>query len=250
MITYLNLGRMGRFGNALFEIAGTIGVATKNGHPFAFPLFINHDAKERFGSTEDIEVYKHFVNPLPLVPEGLPWESLNYHWDYRDYWLPPTGNYNLNAHFQSEKYFEHCMEMVRHYFRMVDEPEQNEYVAIHYRAGDYDADSNGYHPRCSREYYEAAMALFPGEKFMFFSDDLNEAMRLFPGELASTGTYIDDFKLMKRCKSFICANSSFSHMAALLGEHPDKKIVMPRRWFGAVAGIDMEGQYPRNAIIL
>jgi hypothetical protein len=63
--------------------------------------------------------------------------------------------------------------------------------------------------------------------------------------------YMGDFSFMKNCKSFICANSSFSHMAALLGTHPEKKIVMPRHWFGSQAGgLNFDSLYPLNAIIL
>jgi len=39
-------------------------------------------------------------------------------------------------------------------------------------------------------------------------------------------------------------------MAALLGTHPGKKIVMPRKWFGSQAGITFDTLYPENAIIL
>ena len=37
MITYLNLGNYGRLGNQLWEIASTVGIATKNEHDFIFP---------------------------------------------------------------------------------------------------------------------------------------------------------------------------------------------------------------------
>ena len=40
--------------------------------------------------------------------------------------------------------------------------------------------------------------------------------------------YIQDFKLMKRCRHFIVGNSSYSAMAAILGEVPDKRVVAPR----------------------
>ena len=37
MVTYSQLGNKGRLGNQLFQIASTIGIATENGRPFAFP---------------------------------------------------------------------------------------------------------------------------------------------------------------------------------------------------------------------
>lgn len=258
MITALSLGRLGRMGNALFTIAGCIGIASKSGQPFAFPKLILHDMVERFNSTEDPELYKYLVNPLPEIPEGLTFQDYGYFWEYRDIYLP-TGNWSIDAHLQSVKWFQDSMDEVRHYFTFKDEPEQNDYVAIHYRAGDYIDDPNAYHPRCNKEYYENAMQQFPeATSFLLFSDDENEFLKLradlgkwFVIKKSHKTDYINDFKLMKSCKSFICANSSFSHMAALLGTHPEKKIIMPKRWFGAQAnGLNFDTLYPPNAIVI
>lgn len=253
----VNTGGLGRFGNQLFSIASTIGIAIKNGQPYAFPQWINQD-NALFGGKADV-MEDYFDNSLPALPEGLHFEDIPYHWEYRDYNVP-TGNWNICSHLQDPRYFSHCMDTIRHYFRMKDEPEQNEYVALHYRAGDYIDDPAAYHPRCDRDYYERAIAQFPkGTPFMIFSDDKAEAYKVMAKFISlpmlsicsndTDGSYLKDFRLMKRCKSFICANSSFSYMAALLGEHPEKKIIMPRRWFGSSAGISFGG-YPENAIIL
>jgi hypothetical protein len=252
MITALSIGTggLGRMGNQMFTIAGCIGIATKSGQPYAFPRWINHDNALFGDNADDMEQY--FVNPLPrLTEESQPY---GYFWGYKDICLP-TGNWSIDAHMQDPRYFEHCMPLIRDAFRMRDEPEQNDYVAIHYRAGDYIDDPNAYHPRCSKEYYEKAVSLFPSNtKFLLFSDDMETAKYLIGSSfdydtIIHQGGYIKDFKLMKRCKSFITANSSFSAMAAILGEHPDKKIIMPKRWFGSQAGITFDG-YPKEAIVI
>jgi hypothetical protein len=242
MVTALsiNTGGLGRFGNQLFTIAGTIGTAIKNGHDYGFPKWINKD-NGLFGDTVE-EMEQYFVNPLPTIPDSIRWEEIGYRWNYEPIELG-KGNYNLHRHFQSPKYFDTAMDEVRHYFRMKDEPEQNDYVAIHYRAGDYDLDDNGWHPRCSKEYYQEAVKQFhKGTTFLLFSDDYKEASYVFDNihdeisiYASLAESYLDDFKLMKRCKSFIIANSSFSAMAALLGEHPDKKVIAPSKWFGKAA---------------
>lgn len=245
MITSLSIynGGLGRFGNQLFTIAGTIGVATRSGQQYAFPDWINRD-NALFGGQEDI-MSDYFVNELPSLPPGFRFQDYPYFWGYQDVYLP-NGNWNLFNHFQSFKFFEHCRETILHYFRMKDEPHQNEYVAIHWRAGDYQEGENAYHPRQPFEYYEKAMALFPDEEFILFTDDVPAAAIMFAPLmqkykiLYSDGSnYIEDFRLMKRCKSFIIANSSFSAMAAWLGEHEEKKVVSPSydNWFGRVAGI-------------
>lgn len=237
-------------GNQMFTIAGVVGIAIKSGQPWGFPRWVTHDNK-LFGQEPD-DIQSHLVNELPSS-DGLTFQDYGYWWGYRDIVLP-NGNWSIDAHMQSYQFFSRCIDTIREVFRFKDEPEQNDYVAIHYRAGDYIDDPNAQHPRCSKEYYEKAMAEFPdGTKFMLFSDD-NEAYLKFGDTVIQPegNTYIEDFKLMKRCKHFICANSSFSFMAALLGEHPDKKIVMPSRWFGSSMPPEFTTTdiYPEGAIII
>lgn len=246
-------GGLGRFGNQCFTLAGTIGIATRNGQPYGFGPWRTVDNALFGDPVDDIEDY--LVNPLPRVPEGLLFTDAGYHWEFRNYNVP-TGNWNIQAHLQDPLYFIHCMDLIRETLRFKDEPEQNDYVAIHYRAGDYIDDPNAYHPRQSREYYEKAMALFPSKtKFILFSDNMDELIDRLPMRLdcqyipAAHYHYLEDFKLMKRCHSFITSNSSFSLMAAILGEHPDKKMVCPRKWFGPTAGLKFDG-YPQGAVVI
>jgi hypothetical protein len=253
MITALSIGNggLGRFGNQMFTIASCIGIARKSGQPFAFPHWRNHDNAIFGDEVTDFE--QVFANPLPHLPEGMIFDLYGYFWGYRDVVLP-NGNWSIDAHMQSVKFFSHCIEEVRHFFTMKEEYPQNDYVAIHYRAGDYIGDERAYHPRCSKEYYENAMQLFrPEQQYAVFTDDISAWRELYPDldSFEFCDDYVSDFKRMKSCKSFITANSSYSHMAALLGSHPDKKIIMPKHWFGSQAGgLNFDDLYPPNAIII
>lgn len=137
---------------------------------------------------------------------------------------------------------------------MKNEPEQNDYCAIHYRAGDYIDNIEAYHPRQPKEYYKNAMAHFSQhQKYLVFSDNIVEAIEKLGGINAEyiSGNYLEDFKLMKKCKHFIIANSSFSAMAALLADHPDKKVIAPKLWFGAQAnGLPADDIYEKNWIVI
>lgn len=249
----INTGGLGRFGNNCFTIAGVIGTAIKSNQPYAFPPWVTVD-NAIFGEAPD-NINDYLSTPLPALPGGIRFDGTGYFWGYKSLYLP-NGNWTIDAHMQSDKFFRHCLPLIRDTFRFKDEPEKNDYVAIHYRAGDYIDDENAQHPRCPMEYYEKAMALFPGSRFLLFSDNKVAFFNKFEGHLdfimPANGSYIDDFKLMKRCKHFITANSSFSLFAAILGEHPDKKIVCPRIWFGSQMPKEfgIEDIYPENAIIL
>jgi len=248
LVTFNALGRYGRAANALYQVAGTIGIARRNGFDFAFPLLINWDHKERFGSSEDCDMYKHFVNPLPLYTGStLPDHPVE--WGYQDVKL--DRSVSLSGHLQSERYFSHALDEVRWYLRMKDEYPQNDYCAIHWRAGDYSTEA-GYHPRMTMDYYSQAMALFPKDQpYLVFSDDIPAAREMFGAEVEyANGNYLDDFKRMKSCRYFVIANSSYSAMAAILGETKDKMVVAPRPWFGPAAQITGEDIYGSDWTVL
>lgn len=228
IVTFNTLGRYGRLCNQMYQIAGVIGIARKNGYDWALPYWNNYD-QQRYDPQADIDIQKHFVNPLPVY-EGPELPEQIVPWGYHDVRL--SQSVSLDGHLQSFKYFAHCFDEVKHYFGMVEEHPQNDYCAIHVRRGDYD---NGFHPRIGPEYYEPAMERFShDQKYLVFSDDIEGAKRMLGDrvEYSEGRDYIEDFKLMKSCRHFIVGNSSYSAMAAVLGESPIKRVIAPRPWFG------------------
>jgi len=257
-LTFQQLGRYGRLGNQMFQIASTIGVAVKNKWNYAFPYWQNYDHKERFNTSEDIDVQKYFVNPLPVY-NGPRLPDNFVHWGYWPITLRSDGrNMSLSGHMQSEKYFLHCADRIRYYFKMKDEYQANDKCAIHVRLGDYD---DNYHPRLKMDYYSKAMAMMPeGTTFVVFSDEVDKAKEMFPETYnnvpvqfsvsdSSThdewkqNSYMDDFKFMKACKHFIIGNSTYSWWAAWLSNQPGKQVIAPRNWFGPVAKLSSDDLY-------
>lgn len=237
IVTFGSLGTYGRFANQLFQISGTIGIARRNKFNFAFPPWRNYAAL-KFGQP-DLDVQGRFENPLPRYT-GPPLPEYETPFGYRDVRL--KRSVSLLGFLQSERYFSHCLDEVKFYFLMKKEPTPNDYCAIHWRAGDYGAaptkykpQGNAAHPRMAMTYYKLAMSLFGSDqKYLVFSDDIEAAKDLFgDGVRYSEGLdYLDDFRLMKSCKHFIISNSSYSLMAAILGDHPEKQVVGPSPWFG------------------
>lgn len=244
-VTFQNLGRYGRLGNQMFQIASTIGIAVKSGWQFAFPEWKNHDHLERFGAKEDIDVQKYFVNKLPVY-NGPKLPDSFIHWGYWPVNLKGGSDISLSGHMQSEKYFLHCQNLIRHYFKMVDEYPNSDLCAIHVRLGDYD---NNYHPRLDMKYYAKAMDKIPGGEFLIFSDEPEIAKDMFEKHFgykfrtAPCIDYMDDFKFMKSCKHFIIGNSTYSWWPAWLSDQPGKVVVAPSHWFGAVANLSSKDIY-------
>jgi hypothetical protein len=250
MLTCKSLGHYGRFGNQLYQIAGVIGIALRSNQNYCFPLWRNYDHIERFGSSEDCDLYKHLVNPLPEYRD-IPYQDRPVGWGYHETLLP-QGNWDLQGHFQSPRYFEHSIDYVREALKFTNEPELNNMCAIHWRAGDYDPDPTAYHPRMGPDYYREAMSKMPqGTRFLVFSDNMDEARKMFYGVDAdyASGDYISDYKRMKSCKHFIIANSSFSSFAATMSTQ-EGVVVAPKKWFGPVAGITGDDVYCKNWIVI
>ena len=245
-LTYNQLGRMGRLGNQMFQIASTIGIARKNKWSYAFPEWKNYDHLERFGTTEDIDVQKYFVNKLPVY-NGQKIDSETFiHWGYWPINLRGERNISLGGHMQSEKYFMHCDNEIRYYFKMVDEYPDNDYCAIHVRLGDYD---DNYHPRLKMDYYAKAISMMPvNTRFILFSDEPMKAWDMLNGFVRFTDVvtgkdYMQDFKLMKSCKHFIIGNSTYSWWPAWLSNQPGKMVIAPSKWFGSVANLSSSDIY-------
>lgn len=249
MITFNKLGKYGRFGNQLFHIASTIGIAKKHGYGFSFPYW-----KER-GYFKNIlprtnNQYLDSLRELKLSSNrGL---MIN----YMDFDCP--DNVSLLGHFFSEKYFAHCKEIIRHAFEMkpiegLPEIEENS-ICIHVRAGDFGTKQ---FPRLTKEYYARAFySVAEKDKISniyVFSDDIRAARKMFNApfmfifDFIETGDYIKDFYLMRQCKHFIIANSTYSWWAAWLGKHPDKIVVAPKNMETAIYTDEM---YPKKWIVL
>lgn len=267
MLTFLQLGRLGRLGNQLWQIASVIGLAKKHGHEFAFPPWINHEHHLSEGAlpaalNDDICVQDYFKNKLPRLPAIINIDHELHLTDEYDVTIPipESGNINIKgSYMQSFWYFAHCEADIRHYFeidlqhlvKMTGRPAMVEALeilclpkptcGIHIRMGDYLKKSD-YHPVPSREYYLQAMTEFPlNTHFIAFSDEPEKA-RAFLGDTLHHITwvrpgnhYMLDFWLMTKCDNFIIANSSFSWWGAWLIKREDKKVIAPKNWYGPAA---------------
>ena len=134
----------------------------------------------------------------------------------------------IDFYFQDPKYFEKYKDEIKVLFGQgiyyIDQ------VAIHIRRGDY-VNNPFYVDLMETSYYQNAMELFPGEKFLVFSDNIEWCKRqdIFKDcEFAENNTELEDLNLMAGCKGIIIANSSFSWWGAYLSKG---KVVAPKEWY-------------------
>ena len=152
---------------------------------------------------------------------------------------------------QSEKYFAHCSDLVRHYFELKNKTEniKEEAIAIHVRRGDYD---DNYHPTMKKDYYEEALLHMPqGLPIYVFSDDGAAAYKMLGDgkHYVTTNHYMIDFAMMRQCTHFILSNSNYCWWAWWLSNRQGK-VVAPRNWFGKVAGISSQDIYTEEMLVI
>jgi hypothetical protein len=251
MLTFSELGRYGRLGNQMFQVASTIGIATKLGYKYGFPYWMNYDHKDRFGSTEDIDIQSYFKNPLPEA-ELAYYNKQFIHWGYHNLNIPDRQD--ITGHLQSEKYFAHCKDLIRHYFEFKSPygimPEES--ICMHVRRGDYD---NGYHPFQYVEYYLMALQMIPDYFTMpiyIFSDDIVKCREMFGNRdfiYVEGNHYMDDLQLMTQCKHFILSNSTLCWWGWWLSKQ-NGKVIAPLNWFGPQAGLSSKDIYTDEMILI
>lgn len=229
-LTFKHLGRMGRLGNQLFQIAATMGIARRLSMDAVFPPWAYAD---------------FFSGPIPqaaTISADLPtYLEPSYHFQNPEI----NTSANLSGFFQSEKYFLHIQEEVRaklclhpkiqsHCQAKLKSLQCEQMCSIHVRRGDYVG-----HPDFvdlgATDYYEQAMECFEAATvFLLFSDDLAYCKQRFNDpriRFVQSSSELFDLSMMMQCDHHIIANSSFSWWGAWLNASKTKVVVAPQKWF-------------------
>jgi len=173
-------------------------------------------------------------------------------------------NIKLLGYYQSEKYFFEHKREVLNLFEIDDTTSQylmskyenlldEDTCSIHIRRGDY-LNLQNHHPTLSIDYYLESVKIIGEDKhFLIFSDDISWCETNF--DFIPNKTFVkgnsdyQDLYLMSMCKNNIIANSSFSWWGAWLNQNENKKVVIPKKWFGpAYSTYDTKDLYPKNWI--
>lgn len=224
--SYRNLGRNGRLGNQLFQIAGTIGKAYREGDPSQafFPAW----EYGRFFSLPQ----SHFPDQITVDAQDSGKEFL------QDLALFSDCDDYVRSAFQPSELA--INQMLARFPDLVNsEPHK---TAVHVRRGDYTGIGYWF-PLCPVHYYIAAMEEIAGEhpdtRFLIFSDDPQWCEQQFADISNATVVStegentiereIAEFTLMRSCDAFVISNSTFSWWAAYLSV--SEMVITPDRWY-------------------
>jgi hypothetical protein len=224
-VTFRRLGARGygHLGNQLWQMAGTLGLASTLGAEARFPLwrhqnrfcvpaehFTAEPLRGRDASTIPQHIAKGHRRYLQDPALWLHMEST-----IRRYFsLEPTHRAALEAKFSS----------------MLAIPDK---TALHIRRGDYQKKQQ-FHPVPSDAYLRAALERVAGSNIVVFSDDIAWCRQNLgwaePALFMEGNADYEDLFLIAACERHILANSSFSWWGAFLSDNPSP--IYPTRWYG------------------
>ena len=259
MLTFRNMGNMGRFGNQMFQFASTIGIARKLGYDPVFPseMFIGSEDPNSYNGfklNECFNIPSNMIRSISDIKVEYLYNESTFTYDSQTESIP--DNVDLSGYFQTEKYFSHIDEEIRSIFKFKESIilEANSImeimngISIHVRRGDY-INYPLHHPSQDIQYYNIAISEFPDDSnFYVFSDDIEWCRSNISTKniqyIDSKNPYIDMY-LMTQCEGHIIANSSFSWWGAWLAKN-SKKIIAPSKWFGPQINKDTRDVYCKN----
>lgn len=274
MITNLEIGYNGRFGNQIFQFAALLGIAKKNGYDAKIPIsnLVNHRIQRtmdgvsfnaRFELTDIFDIDNSvFTDNISIFQQ-----KIEDHFHFQDDFFQIDDFTNIHGYFQTQRYFEHCDDLIRKNLtikkEILDKAKEflpktdKEIVSIHIRRGDY-THPNPFHPVNGEEYVNLALNTFSeNEKYHFLviSDDKDWCKKVWSNKkdftISESDNHFIDFSMMTLCDHHIISNSSFSWWASYLSSNSDKKIVAPKNWFGpGLSQHNTKDLYTKNMIVI
>ena len=273
---------MGGLGNQMFQYAAGLALATKRQVPLQLDLTFLQDKNPRPNFTPRNYALEAFplhagctlitnAAAMPAELTTVTEKSFAYDPAAAD---APAGS-RLNGYWQCARYFEEMAADVKKSFASVPQLSKaaqslaaqiqaGTAVCLHVRRGDmiHNAHTASVHGSCPIEYYQAASDVmaqkYPDAHFYIFSDDAdwcakNDLTRGRPCTVArpddQPGNAVVDLFLMRHCRHFIIANSTFSWWAAYLGDFSGKTVIAPEPWLNSTA-IDTSDLLPKDWIRL
>jgi hypothetical protein len=228
MITYRNLGRNGRLGNQLWQIASTSGIARARGDRSGFPFW---RYRPYFRVPGELFVGEHELDGTDL--------GRGY---YQDLFHLQGVEKEIRAWFRPSPAV--WKRLARRFAAVLDLPHR---TAVHVRRGDYIEHSDLF-TNLGPDYYREAMALTQGP-YLVFSDDLDWCRRYLPDDsvFMDRNRDYEDLFLMTSCQEHVIANSTFSWWGAWLAQ--SRRTVCPAYW-GSVFEADTDAFVPSEWIRL
>jgi hypothetical protein len=257
MFVFPEIGRSGRLGNQMFQLAAIKSLSLKNKSQAYLPEDI--DTRITDGQNCLLQYFKHNVSLINLAECGhlkVFTEAQN-HLEILDRrFFDISGSIALHGHFESEHFFKDYKNDIISMYTFVDSIDafstdyiesikqrypNKEIVGIHFRRGDYRETHET--PQIFLRYiYYARNVEFNDDKYIFLlftggnqqkgnsnESDMNWCKQNMPNTLfCEVNDTIKDLAIMTKCDHMILTTkSTLGWWGAYLNKNPSKKIVVP-----------------------
>ena len=266
MITNLNIGRYGRLGNQLYQYASSFSLSKKINTELWIPVeseFYRTNGRynptikknDEYGN----DLFKlfdlKFCKKKPLIEIQ---KSIKYYYNepnivkyYPEFWNQKDGTC-LHGYFQAKEYVDEYGEDLRRELELQNfyfdygnnfivnlKKNYKDIFSVHIRRGDLTMDNHAFNAELSIDnYYKKIISenVKSEDVVLIFSDDIDWCKKNL--KLNNKVIFVDsnidilDLFLMSFCNNNIIANSSFSWWGAYLNENKEKKVIVPKKWFG------------------
>lgn len=226
-LTYSTLGRSGRFGNQLWQIASTIGLARKAWYDFSPRHLEVHLPPWKY------QKYFSFPEHYFHGPKGRnAWEEAP--------WIVPRQR----GYLQDFTCIEYVKDDVKKWLqpsdyarkrldRLVENYRPSDATAIHVRRGDYEHVWKGIN-LVSKEWY---LDNWPSGRKLIFSDDPQWCVENLPHDDTQVIHHEEwlDFMIMSQCSAHIISNSTFAWWAAWSSN--SRNVTYPTPW---IKGLELD----------
>ncbi len=248
MVITSKLGKNGRLGNQLWQIAAILGYSRRYLSSMP-PIIPPWEYLSYFPNMRELSGPHRLQGEIPTVFNV--YQEPHFH--YAD--IPEFKHVDLHGYFQSEKYFSNWKSGIEYFFKpdtefMLSLIDKHIDIldgitcSVHIRRGDY-TDNSGHevHDVCKNTYYRAAMEYVLSkthvDRILIFSDDIAWCKENIGDHPKVKQVFIEDQKdvadlfLMSLCTHNIICNSSFSWWASYLNSNAAKIVVAPDHWFAS-----------------
>lgn len=258
MITCPVLGRAGRLGNQLWQIASTVGVAALRREDVSFPAW---DYAPYFSVPAEFFSNESGVDVRDCVPHLTP-NAATY---LQDHNLFSHMASQIQVWFHPSLIAQETIETCEAFHRL-----RKPVLSVHVRRGDNVpgadpgvVDKHLYHPMPTLDYYQRAIAMYDGayRSVAVFSDDPAWCAENIPGDYHHFGQsrtkehlpeYVTepfndwlDLFLMALCTAgHVVSNSTYGWWGAFLAD--DESPIVPKPWFGPRIDSDAALMFPKG----
>jgi hypothetical protein len=269
MFIFPEIGRWGRLGNQMFQLAALKALSLKNKSQAYIPDDLY--TRQHDGQTCLLDNFKHTI---PSIDQSkcshleLFREAENHLSVVDSRFFDISGSMALHGHFESELFFKEYKEDIKFMYTFIDSIDliateyieslkqkypTKEIVGIHFRRGDYRETHET--PQVFLRYiYYARSVMFDDDKYIFLlftggnqqkgnsnESDMNWCKQNMPNTLfCEVNDTIKDLAIMSKCDHMILTTkSTLGWWGAYLNKNHQKKIVVPGESIGPTFNPDI-----------